>query len=313
LAQSLQSLPVSLFSAAMGLAGLGLACRGAALPGALADFWIALGTMALAFLLPAYAAKVLRYPREVREEFTNPALLGFCGAPPVALILVAAGIAPWARNLAEALWWPGVALLLAFQLWMLVRLLSGAIAIAQVNGGWLIVLVGGIVVPTAGLPLGHPEISAYTFGVSAAMAPFVVGLLLYRTLFGPPLPAPFRPTLFIVLVPPSLIYANGTALAAFFGEPDGIFLQGLFFLALPLAAALLIASRDFLRWPFGPPWWAFTFPLDSLAGAAARYARGHPAGPWPAVAAAALALAAFFVVLVLYRTLAALLRRQSNE
>ncbi len=289
----------------MGLAGLGLACRGAALPALFADLWIALGSLALALLLPAYFFKVLRHPDAVKEEFTNPALLGFCGALPVALTLVAVGIAPWTRELAEILWWPGIALLVVFQFWMLIRLLSGGIALAQANGGWLIVLVGGIVVPTSGLPLGHAEISAYTFGVSATLAPFVVGLLLYRTLFGPPLPAPFRPTLFIVLVPPSLIYANGVALS---GEPAGILLQGLFFCALPLAAALLIASRDFMRWPFGAPWWAFTFPLDALAGAASQYARSHPAGPWPAVAAVALVLAGAFVVLVLYRTLAALFR-----
>ena len=90
MAQSLRSLPVSLFSAVMGLAGLGLACRGTALPVLLADLWIALGALALALLLPAYALKVLRHRAEAKEEFTNPALLGFCGALPVALTLVAA-------------------------------------------------------------------------------------------------------------------------------------------------------------------------------------------------------------------------------
>ena len=256
------------------------------------------------FLLPAYLFKLLRYPREVKEEFTNPTLLGFCGALPIGLTLVAGGIEPWAAPLADALWWPGVALLLAFQLWMLARLFSGGISPGQVNGGWLIMLVGGIVVPSSGLPLGHPGISAYTFGISAALAPFVAGAVLYRTLSGPPLPEPFRPTAFILLVPPSLIYANGAALSA----SGGIFLNGLFFCALSLAAALLIASRGFWRWPFGAPWWAFTFPLDSLAGAASQYARSHPAGPWLAVAAVTLALATGFVVLVLYRTLAAFFR-----
>ncbi len=266
---------------------------------------IALAAAVFLFLFLAYLLKLLRYPREVKEEFTNPTLLGFCGALPVGLTLVAGGVAPWSRELAEALWWPGVAMLVTFQVWTLARLLSGGVSLAQINGGWLIMLVGGIVVPSSGLPLGHPEISAYTFGLSAAAAPFVVGAVLYRALFGPPLPAPFRPTLFIVLVPPSLIYANGALLS---GEPGSIFLQGLFFCGLSLAVALLVASRGFLRWPFGAPWWAFTFPLDSLASAASQYARSHPAGPWPAVAAVTLALAAGFVVLVLCRTVAAFFR-----
>jgi tellurite resistance protein len=65
-------------------------------------------------------------------------------------------------------------------------------------------------------------------------------------------------------------------------------------------------SRSFLRWPFGPPWWAFTFPLDALAYAAARYALDHPEPLWRALAAITLLLAAAFVVLALVKSLAAL-------
>jgi tellurite resistance protein len=308
-AQSLRFLPVSLFGGVMGLAGLGLACRSATpvLPvkSPLPEIWIALAVLALALLLPAYVLKALRHPQAVREEFTNPALLGFCGTLPVALTLVAGGIAPYAAGLADALWWSGVALLCAFQLWTLARWLPGGLTLAQVNGGWMIMLVGGIVVPSSGLTLGHPEMSAYLFGVSAIAAPFVMGLVLYRTLFGPPMPEALRPTWFILLVPPALVYANGAALS---GGPAGIFLQGVFFSGLPLALALLVAARGFWRWPFGAPWWAFTFPLDALATAAVHFAKEHPDGPWRMLAGAALLVATFFVAVALLRTLAALFR-----
>ena len=59
-----------------------------------------------------------------------------------------------------------------------------------------------------------------------------------------------------------------------------------------------------LRWPFSPAWWAFTFPLDALAYAAARYALDHPGALWQAVAAATLLLAAAFVVIALVKSLA---------
>jgi tellurite resistance protein len=107
-----------------------------------------------------------------------------------------------------------------------------------------------------------------------------------------------RPSWFILLVPPSLIYANGLAL-----YPEATFLEALYGFAVILAAALLIYARGFARWAFGPPWWAFTFPLDALAYAAVRYAQQHPAPVWRALAAAALLLAAFSVLLVLWRTL----------
>ena len=59
---------------------------------------------------------------------------------------------------------------------------------------------------------------------------------------------------------------------------------------------------------FGAPWWAFTFPLDALAYAAARYALDHPSTLWRMVCAATLALATLAVSLVLVRSLTALVR-----
>ena len=99
-------------------------------------------------------------------------------------------------------------------------------------------------------------------------------------------------------MPPSLIYANGRAL-----YPQLEALDGLYFFALALAAALLVVSRGLARWPFGTPWWTFTFPLDALAYAAARYAQDHPTPLWRALCALTLALATLFVALVLVRTL----------
>jgi tellurite resistance protein len=125
-----------------------------------------------------------------------------------------------------------------------------------------------------------------------------MALLFYRAVLGPPLPEALRPSWFILLVPPSLIYANGVAL-----YQETFFLENLYFFSLVLGAALLLYAARFWRWPVGAPWWAFTFPLDALAYAAARYAQDHPSPTWRAVAGATLLLATLFVVLVLWRTL----------
>ena len=308
MALSLRSLPAGMFGAVMGLAGLGLACRSAAellpVPGLLAEFWSALGALALALLLPAYLLKILRHPDAVREEFGNPALIGFCATLPVGMTLAAACIEPYSAQLAQLLWWCGAPLLLILQLWTLARLARGRARLAHINGGWLIVLVGGIVMPFAGLPLGHEVLSTGMYCASAVAAPFVMTAIVYRAWAGPVLPEALRPSWFILLVPPSLIYVNGLALwPAWRGLP----LEFLYYLALLLAAALFVVARRFWRWPFGAPWWAFTFPLDAVAAAALRYAGTH-GGPWRAVAGAALLLANLAVALVLARTLTALAR-----
>jgi tellurite resistance protein len=187
--------------------------------------------------------------------------------------------------------------------WALYRWLSGGIELAQINAGWLIIMVGGIVLPGPGIALGHVEAARFMFGISAAAAPILMALLFFRAVLGPPLPQALRPTWFVLLVPPSLIYANGLAL--YEALP---FLENLFYFGLVLGAALLIYARGFWRWPAGAPWWAFTFPLDALAYAAARYAQDHPSALWKGVAGATLLLATLFVLVVLLRTLISLRR-----
>jgi tellurite resistance protein len=293
----------------MGLAGLGLSARAAApvLPGVFpapayfTEPWVLLGALALLILLPLYLAKLFKHPDEVRKDFTDPALLGFCGALPVGMFLVAGGLGAYAPSLGSVLWWTGFVLLGAFQVWALSRFLAGSIELAQVNAGWLIVLVGGIVAPGPGVALGHAEAARFAFGASAALAPLLMALLFYRAALGAPLPPALRPSWFILLVPPALIYANGMLL-----YPGTALLENLFFASLLLTASLILVSRRLLGWPFGAPWWAFTFPLDALAYAAARYAQDHPSLLWRALSAATLAAATLAVSVVLVRSLAAL-------
>ena len=296
----------------MGLAGLGLSARAAAplfpgvvrAPAYFTEVWVALGLLAFLILVPLYVTKVVRHPAAAREDFTNPVVLGFCGALPVGMSLVAGGINPYWPLGGELLWWGAFGLLLAFQAWALVRMLAGGIELAQLNAGWLIILVGGIVLPGPGLALGQAEASRFVFGISTAAAAVLVPLLFYRAMVAPALPEVLRPSWFILLVPPSLIYANGVAL-----YPETLLLENLYYFGVLLAVALLIYARTFWRWRFGPPWWAFTFPLDALAYAAARYAQDHPTALWKGVAGVALAAATLFVGMVLALQARNLLRR----
>jgi tellurite resistance protein len=290
----------------MGIAGLGLTLRAAAplfpgvvrAPAYVTEPIVLLGVLTLLLLLVLYFIKVVRYPKTVREEFTNPATLGFCAALPVGMTLVAGGIAPYSSTLGNALWWSGAVLLFCMQVWGVARVLQGGIELAQINAGWMILFIGGIVVPGGGIALGHLEASRFLFGASAAATPFVMGLVFYRAAVGPALPEVLRPSWFILLVPPSLIYAHGLVL-----YPGLAFLDNLLFFGVVLAAGLAVYARGFARWRFGVPWWAFTFPLDAFAYAAARHAQEHSSQPWRVLAGVALLLAAAAVLICLWKTL----------
>jgi tellurite resistance protein len=292
----------------MGLAGLGLTARAAAplfpgvfrAPAYFTELWVGLAVLALFLLVCSYLAKLIKNPESVKADFTDPTLLGLCGALPVGMTLVAGGLGPYAPGFASALWWTGCLLLTALQVWGIGRWLAGQVPLDKLNAGWLILIVGGIVVPGPGVGLGHAEASRFFFGFSACGATLLLPLLLARAALAAQLPEALRPTWFILLVPPSLIYANGLSL-----YPEMSFLENLFFSGLVLALGLILFARGFWRWPFGPAWWAFTFPLDALAYAATRYAQEHPSAPWKALAGAALLAATLVVSMVLARSLLA--------
>ena len=303
---NLRALPIGVYGAVMGIAGLGLTARAAVplfpgvvrAPAYVTEPIVAAGLIAFLILLPLYLVKLWLYPKAVKEEFTSPASLGFCAALPVGMTLVAGGVAPYSNLLGDIFWWGGAGLLLAMQVWGVARVLQGGIELAQINAGWMILFIGGIVVPGGGIALGHFEAARFLFGASAAATPFVMGLVFYRAAVAPALPEALRPSWFILLVPPSLIYAHGLVL-----YPGLAFLDNLLFFGLVLAAGLAVYARGFLRWRFGAPWWAFTFPLDAFAYAAARHAQEHSSQPWRVVAAIALAAAAAAVLICLWKTL----------
>ncbi|MDH4094480.1 MAG: hypothetical protein OEV81_06800 [Betaproteobacteria bacterium] len=293
-------LPLGIYGMVMGLTGLGLAWRAAGAPAWVSEPWIFLGAVAFALLAALHVAKLWRYPRAVLAELRAAPLLGFCGAIPVALSLVSAGLAPHAVPIAATLWWIAYALHLAFMAGGVARWLAG-MKLAELNPGWIILMVGGIVVPLGGLTLGYVQAAAWLFAASVALAPAVMGLVAWRAASAPPLPEAARPTWFVLLAPPMLLYINGPEVWAPGPWIDAAFLGGLL-----LWLWLLWFARRFARWPFSMAWWAFTFPLDAVASAAWRYADAHAAPLWRGLAWAALALATIAVLLVGARTLAAL-------
>src|SRR3954464_14870912 len=142
-----------MYGAVMGLAGLGLTARAAAplfpgvfrAPAYFTELWVLLGLVAIVLMLFLYCVKILWNRKSVIEDFTDPGLLGFCGALPVGMALVAGGLAPYVPGIANAVWWTGCILLAAFQVWAIARWLSGQVELGKINAGWLILMVGGIV------------------------------------------------------------------------------------------------------------------------------------------------------------------------
>lgn len=269
------------FAIVMGLCGLSLAWyRAQGLMGEMAAvFSLLVGLLALVVavvLLAASLTRWQRYPQALAEDLKHPVRHAFVAAIPVSLLLLAAvGVAHDGAsgdlNLAwEALWWAGSLPQLWATVWVLGRWLAPVALVpagANPGGLWpsvtpvlLIPVVGNVVVPLAGLPLGHELWSMAQFGIGAFLWPIVIGLVLVRRLAHSPLPDRILPAWFITIAPPSVIGVVLMQMQA----PLALAL-GLWGVALFSLVWLLPVLRRIVTQPFSIAFWGLSFPLAALA------------------------------------------------
>ena len=269
------------FAIVMGLCGLSLAWyRAQGLMGEMAAvFSLLAGLLALVVavvLLAASLTRWQRYPQALAEDLKHPVRHAFVAAIPVALLLLSAvGVAHDGTsgdlNLAwQALWWAGSLTQLWATVWVLGRWLAHVALVpagANPGGLWpsvtpvlLIPVVGNVVVPLAGLPLGHELWSMAQFGIGAFLWPIVIGLVLVRRLAHSPLPDRILPAWFITIAPPSVIGVVLMQMQAPLELTLGLWGVALFFLVW-----LLPVLRRIVTQPFSIAFWGLSFPLAALA------------------------------------------------
>ncbi|MFN0303663.1 MAG: hypothetical protein ACKVQU_25285 [Burkholderiales bacterium] len=307
--QSVRFVPVGVFGAVMGVAGLALASRQAherlGVPAWIGEAWAAIAVLLLVALAVAYGLKAIGHRDAIKAELDNPGQLAFFGCIPIALALTGGCLVPYALPLARGLWWIAVITMVGMQIFSLSRWLKGGVEPAQVNTGWMIMMIGPMPMAVGGIAIGELESARFLFGIGLIATPFIMGMAFQRTVIGSPLPDGARPLSFVLLVPPALICALVPAL---WSVPGHYLLDALYFFDLVLCAGLLVASRKVGRWPFTPVWWAMTFPLDALAAAGLIFATLNPGQPAVALAWLTWGLATIVVVMVLLRSIAAFAR-----
>jgi tellurite resistance protein len=214
----------------------------------------------------------------------HPARHAFVAALPVSLLLLAAvGVALGGAQgpltpLWRLLWWAGSLTQLWATLWVLGRWLAPAAASqpglgAGNTGLWpgvtpvlLIPVVGNVVAPLGGLPLGIDGWSSAQLGIGLFLWPVVFTLVLARRLAHSPLPERLMPSWFITLAPPSVI--------------GSVLVQALWGIALFTLLLLLPVARRVAGQPFGIAFWALSFPLAAFTSLTLRLAELQPGSSW---------------------------------
>lgn len=290
--------------------------------------WLA---VALAVVLSvAYVARWARHPGASIADLRHPVLGALYGTVPGGLLVLAVAINSVKPSLGlstsvvvgtiAVLDVVGTVLGFALSITFAYLLFTGDISAPQVNGGWFIPPVVTIVIPVALDPL-VPHVSEPTarllvflgyafFGMGLLLFLLVMSLLHDRLVLHPLPGAPMAPSLWIGLGPVgvgALALLNLAATMRPLLGSSAAALQTISLLAatalwgfgawwLSAAVVLLVHYLRRAPLPYGPGWWAFTFPLGAFTLATLTLARSWNLSALEWVAAALfLSLIGFWV------------------
>lgn len=303
---SLRHLPVNLFASVMGIAGLAAAWGQVSHRfGASPRVHQTLGGIAVALFLVlcfAYAAKALRFPQAVRDEFRHPIAGNFFGTIAIATLLISSVIAPLGALASQLLWSLGAAMTIALCFAIVSRMLRGRVDAGHAVPAWLIPGVATLDITVAGgaLPMAWArELNLFSMAVGTMVALVFFTMIVSRLIHHHErLANEMVPSLMILVAP----FAVGfLAYTSFFQRVDA-FAATLFYFGLFVFVVLVV--KVFRRGvPFGAGWWALSFPIAALSNAALRYAAEVDLVAMTALAIVLLAFLSGLIAVLAFRTL----------
>lgn len=294
------------FAIVMGWSGLALAWhRASPAMGEMAHglALVAAAVAALVFVALA-AAMLLRWQRHaeaIREDLAHPVRHTFFAAIPISGLLlatIAVGLFGPAAPGAEALWWVSSLAQFGITLWVLSKWIAGPAGGPNHKPSWgavtpvlFIPIVGNVLAPLAGVPLGHTAWASAQFGLGLLFWPVVLVLNFVRIAQAGMPPDRMLPTYFIFVAPAAVV---GAAALQFGASPVVVWM--LWGMALFQALWAGTQARRIATLPFGIPHWGMSFPLAALAVLSLRLADTAD-GRWLQVPAVALLALASLVIL----------------
>ena len=306
----LQYFPVMMFAIVMGLSGLTLVYKKAhevlGFPSFMSEFLSYLTLAVFTMITLTYLLKMVRYMQGVKEEFSHPVRINFFAAISISFILVSIILKDMHTPLAYNVFVIGAVLHLFFTFYTLSFWITKNLEIQNSNPAWFIPIVGNLMVPVGGAGVVNHSVLMFYFSVGIFFWIVMLAIILNRIIFHVQFAQKFMPTLFILIAPPTI------GLLSYFKLTHTLdmFAQILFNLGLFFTFLLLFMYKSFLNIKFFISWWAFTFPLASMALATMLMYAQLKENVYAYLAYFFIFLVTVIVVIVAFNTLKHMLKKE---
>ncbi|XP_044973720.1 S-type anion channel SLAH2-like [Hordeum vulgare subsp. vulgare] len=231
-------------------------------------WWVSAALTAVVSIV--YLLKVVFYFEAVRREFHHPVRVNFFFAPWVACLFLVKGVPRPEWEIHHVFWYLLMAPILCLDLkiygqWMS----SGERRLSKVaNPSNHLAVVGNFVGALLGARMGLRELPVFFFAVGLAHYAMLFVTLYQRLPTTAQLPKELHPVFFLFVAAPSVASMAWARISGEFNNGAKL----LYFVSLFLHVSLVVRVNLFRGLRFSLAWWAYTFPMTSVALATVLYA-----------------------------------------
>ena len=255
----------------------------------------------------AVISRALLFPAHIKADFLHPVKGNFFAIPAKIFMIFASIMLPFSTTVATYFWiigsvWQLTITFAIMSLWIRKDIFHPK----HLSPAWFLPIVGNLIVPIAGVPLGFIDISWFFFSIGMFFWIALFAVVFNRIIFHDPMHEKFAPTLFILFAPPAIAAISLGKLTGEFSDASlaMLYLAGFLFIFTILQYSL------FKKISFYLSWWAYTFPTAAL-GLAFFY--GYEETHKVFMLWCAMALEAFLlgiIILLIYKTVGAISRHE---